>query len=180
MSGCLFNSMEIHCTCHQLLSRSWSLFRKILLLLESMEVGQSVTPDSQFLYTGYLFRYKALKKRKKERNVCLKAAARIYFLVRVWFSKIQASIFFFFACLIFFPVFYELACQNIDEKTWQTQSNTLNNRLLQLCVLSCILFIQNSSSILHAEQNCDRLKFKTSAAQKKKKKKKKNVKKAHI
>ena len=23
---------------------------------------------------------------------------------------------FFFACLIFFPVFYELACQNIQEK----------------------------------------------------------------
>ena len=31
--------------------RSCSLFREILL--ESMDVGQSVTPDSQFLYTGF-------------------------------------------------------------------------------------------------------------------------------
>ena len=44
----------------------------------------------------------------------------------------------------------------------------LNNRLFQLCVLSCILFIQKSSSIF---QSCDRLKSDTSAAQEKKKKK---------
>ena len=37
---------------------------------------------------------------------------------------------FFFACLIFFPVFYVLACQNILEKIWQTRWITLNNRLL--------------------------------------------------
>ena len=80
----------------------------------------------------------------------------------------------FFACLIFFffIVFYELSCQNIQEKIWQTQWNTLNNRLLQLCVLSCILLIQKSSSIF---QSCDRLKSDTSAAQEKKKKKKKTV-----
>ena len=49
---CIFyNRSELsHCTCHQLFSRSCSLFREILL--ESMEAGQSVTPDSQFLYTG--------------------------------------------------------------------------------------------------------------------------------
>ena len=50
MFGCLFNSMEIHCSCHQLQSRSCALFGEILL--ESMEVGQWVTPDSRFLYTG--------------------------------------------------------------------------------------------------------------------------------
>ena len=49
----------------------------------------------------------------------------------------------------------------------------LKNRLLQLWVLSCILFIQKSSSTFHTEQNCDRLKSNMSAAQKKKKKKKK-------
>ena len=37
---------------------------------------------------------------------------------------------------------------------------------LQRCVLSCILFIQKSSSIFHTEQSCDRLKSDTSAAQK--------------
>ena len=42
----------------------------------------------------------------------------------------------------------------------------MNKRLFQLCVLSCILFIQKSSSIF---QSCDRLKSGTSAAQKKKK-----------
>ena len=30
--GCLFNSVEMHCTCHQLLSSSCSLFRDILLV----------------------------------------------------------------------------------------------------------------------------------------------------
>ena len=88
-------------------------------------------------------------------------------------------IIFFFACLFFFSFFYELACQNIDEKTWQTQSNTLNHILLQPCVLSYILFIQKSSSLFHTEQSCDRLKFETSAAQrggkKMLKKKKKNA-----
>ena len=79
---------------------------------------------------------------KKKKILCLKAAACICFSVCVWFSKIQ-GLNFFFACLIFFPVFYGLACQNIQENIWQTQWNTLNNRLLQLCVLSCILFIQN-------------------------------------
>ena len=53
--------------------------------------------------------------------------------------------------------------------------NTLNNRLLQLCVLSCILFIQKSSSIFHTDQSCDRIKFEMSAAQKKKKKVKKKM-----
>ena len=50
---------------------------------------------------------------------------------------------FFFVFVYFFPGFYELACQNIQEKIWQTQWDTLNNKLLQLCVLSCILSIQN-------------------------------------
>ena len=82
----------------------------------------------------------------------------------------------FFAWLIFFPVFYELACQNIQEKIWQTQWNTLNNRLFHLCVLSCILFIQKSSSIF---QRCDWLKSDTSrpSAQKERKKKTKKKKK---
>ena len=52
------------------------------------------------------------------------------------------------------------------------------NRLLQLCVLSCILFIQKSSSIF---QSCNRLKSNTSAAQEKKKnRKKKKKKKPHL
>ena len=87
-------------------------------------------------------------------------------------SRFDFFFFFFFACLIFFPVFYELACQNIQEKIWQTQWNTLNNRLLQLCILSCILFIQN--------QSCDRLKSDTSATKKTKQNKKKVKKQLHL
>ena len=45
-----------------------------------------------------------------------------------------------------------------------------NNRLFQLCVRSCILLIQKSSSIF---QSCDWLKSDMSAAQKKKMLKKK-------
>ena len=94
-------------------------------------------------------------KAKKKKNPYVSKLQRAFVFRNVWFSKIQGLIFsffffFFFACLIFFSslffffyFFYELACQNIQEKIWQTQWNTLNNRLLQLCVLSCILFIQN-------------------------------------
>ena len=105
-------------------------------------------------------------KAKKNKSYVSKLP-RAFVFQCIWFSKIQ-SLIFSFACLIFFPVFYELSCQNIQEKIWQTQWNTLNNRLLQLCVLSCILFIQKSSSIFHS---CDWLKSDTSAAQGKKKKK---------
>ena len=35
--------------------------------------------------------------------------------MRIWFSKIQAFNFFLVAFFFFFPVFYELACQNISE-----------------------------------------------------------------
>ena len=58
-----------------------------------------------------------------------------------------------------------------------TIKHFLYNRLIQLCVLSCIWFIHKSSSIFHTEQSCDRLKFDMFAAQEKKKnvkKKKKN------
>ena len=36
-------------------------------------------------------------------------------------SSFYLFIYLFIACLIIFSVFYEIACQNIDEKTWQTQ-----------------------------------------------------------
>ena len=83
----------------------------------------------------------------------------------------QNSRFEFFLLAYFFSSFYELACQNIQEKIWQTQWSTLNNRLLQLCVLSCILFIQNQVPYFKAvtDSNLTRLLLK----KKKKKKKKK-------
>ena len=89
-----------------------------------------------------------------------------------WFSKIQAFTFLFFliACLVFFFFFF-IFLMNLLVKIYMKRldrQTTLNNRLLQLCVLSCILFVQNSSSIFHTEQSCDQLKFGMSAAQKKK------------
>ena len=69
------------------------------------------------------------------------------FVFRCAFGSAKSKVWNFFACLIFFQFFYELSCQNIQEKIRQTQWNTLNNRFLQLCVLSCVLLIQKSSSI---------------------------------
>ena len=48
--GCLSNSVEIHCTCHQLLLRSCYLFRDIPLVC--IKGGTLRHADFQFLYTG--------------------------------------------------------------------------------------------------------------------------------
>ena len=48
-------------------------------------------------------------------------------------------------------------------------TNTIKYFEQQTSVLTCILFIQKSSSIFHTEQSCDRLKSDTSAAQEKNK-----------
>ena len=71
------------------------------------------------------------------------------------FDSAKFRVWIFFGLLNFFPVFYELACQNIQEKIWQTQWNTLNNRLVRLCVLSCILFIQNQVPYFKAVNDSD-------------------------
>ena len=87
-----------------------------------------------------------------------------------WFSKIQGLNFF---CLLdFFSSFLWLACQKIQEKMWQTQWNTLNNKLLQLLCSALYLVHPKSSSIF---QSCDRPKSDTFAAQKEKKRLKKRI-----
>ena len=43
------------------------------------------------------------------------------FAFRCAFDSAKSKVWNFFACLIFFSVFYELSCQNIQEKIWQTQ-----------------------------------------------------------
>ena len=58
---------------------------------------------------------------------------------------------------------------------WQTPIKHFEQQTSVFCVLSCILFIQKSSSLFHTEQSCDRLKFETSAAQEKKMIKKKKT-----
>ena len=80
-----------------------------------------------------------------------------------------------FFCLLNF--FFQLACQNIGEKTWQHNQTLWTTDFFNS--VSCILFFQNSRSIFHTEQSCYRLKFETSAA-KKKKKKKNMLKKTHL
>ena len=97
--------------------------------------------------------------------------------VRVWFSKIEGLNF--FSLLNFF---FQFLWTCLSKYTWKDMTDTIEHfkhRLLQHCVLSCILFIQKSSSIF---QSCDWLKSDTSAAQKKKKKKKKKktLKKPHL
>ena len=78
----------------------------------------------------------------------------------------------FFIFLFFFVrfFFYELACQNIHEKDMTDTIKHFEQQTLQLCVLSCILFIQKSSSVF---QSCDRSNLTTQGKKKKKKKKKK-------
>ena len=64
------------------------------------------------------------KKEKKKKIIFLKAAARIYFSVLVWFSKIEHFIYIFLVESFwgfFFSLFYEIFCQNIHEKIWKTQ-----------------------------------------------------------
>ena len=68
------------------------------------------------------------------------------FVFRCAFDTAKFKILFFFFAWKFFPLFYEISCKNIHENIWNTQKDTLDNRLLQLCALSCILFIQKSSS----------------------------------
>ena len=79
---------------------------------------------------------------KKINPMSQSCRAHLFFLARL---IQQNSRFEFFFCLLnfFIHFFYELACRNIQEEIWQTKWNTLNNRLLRFCVLSCILFIQN-------------------------------------
>ena len=88
----------------------------------------------------------------------------------------QNSSLIFFARWIFFSSFLWLVCQKIQEKIWQTQWNTLNNKLLQLLCSALYLVHPKSSSIF---PSCDRLKSDTFAAQEKKKKKK-TLKKPHL
>ena len=45
--------------------------------------------------------------RLTKKILCLKAAARICFSVRIWFGKIQTFIFFFLKLLFFFYFYYE-------------------------------------------------------------------------
>ena len=72
---------------------------------------------------------------------------------------------FFFCSLDFFFSFLWLACQKTQEKIWQTQWNTLNNKLLQLLCSALYLVHPKSSSIF---QSCDRLKSDVCCSEKKK------------
>ena len=83
-----------------------------------------------------------------------------------------------FKLLIFFLlayIFFSFLWTCLSKYRWKDMADTIKHFEQQtsvFCILSCILFIQKSSSLFHTEQSCDRLKFETSAAQEKKKKKK--------
>ena len=109
-------------------------------------------------------------KAKKNKSLCLKAAARICFSVCVWFSEIQGLNFF---CLLnFFPVFL-WTC--LSKYTRKDMTDTMKHFEQQASSTLCsVLYLVHpkSSSIF---QSCERLKSDTSAAQNKKK----NFKKMH-
>ena len=67
--------------------------------------------------------YHLAAKAKKKKILCLKAASRICFSMRVWFRKIQ-GFFFFFACLFFFQFFMNLLVK-IYKKRYDRHNETL-------------------------------------------------------
>ena len=92
---------------------------------------------------------------------------------RCAFDSAKFKVWIFFACLIFFFQFFMNLLVKIYKKRYDRHNGTLwTTDFFNSCVLSCILFIQKSSSIF---QSCGRLKSDTFAAQKKKKNVKKTT-----
>ena len=101
--------------------------------------------------------------------MCLKAAARVCFSVRVQFSTIQA--FYFLAWLIFFQ-FFLWTC--LSKYRWNDMRDTIKHSEQQTSSTMCsVLYLVHPKIKFHiyTEQSCDWLKLKLSVAQKKKKKK---------
>ena len=89
------------------------------------------------------------------------------FVFRCAFDSAKFKVWIFFCLLnFFFPVFYELACQNIQELT-DTMKHFQQKTSSTLCSVLYLVHPKSSSMF----QSCERLKSDTSAAQKKKKKK---------
>ena len=87
------------------------------------------------------------------------------FVFRCAFDSAKFKVWIFFCSLdFFFFSFLWLACQKTQEKIWQTQWNTLNNKLLQLLCSALYLVHPKSSSIF---QSCDRLKSDVCCSEKK-------------
>ena len=93
-----------------------------------------------------------------------------FFFAYFFFVVVFVFVLFCFVLFCFFPQFFMNLFVKIYMKRYDRHNKTFWTtdyvRLLQPCVLSCILFIQKSSSIF---QSCDRLKSDTSAVQEKKK-----------
>ena len=103
--------------------------------------------------------------RLKKSILCLKAAARIYFSVRVWFSKIQGLNF--FACLIFLFSFLWTCLSKYTRKDMtDTMKHFEQYTSSTLCSILDLLHSKSSSIF----QSCVWHKSDTSVAQKKKKK----------
>ena len=100
------------------------------------------------------------------------------FVFRCAFDSANFKVWIFLACLNFFSVFYELACQNIQEKIWQTQWNTFYffNSVFCLCSVSCSFKNQVPYFKAVTDSNLTRLLLREKKKNIKKKKKKKKKK----
>ena len=137
---------------------NWGMFRSSLILY--------IVRKMSWLICALI----RLKKKKKKRILCLKAAACVCFSVHVWFIKIQGLIFFFFFLLAyFFPHIFMNLLVKIYKKRYDRHNETLWTTDFFNCVVSCILFIQKSSSKAVTDLNLTHLLLR------KKKKKKKNA-----
>ena len=68
---------------------------------------------------------------KKNKSYVLKLPRAFVFWCA--FDSPKFKVWIFFACFIFFPDFYELACQNKQQKIWQTKWNTEQQTFSTMC-----------------------------------------------
>ena len=93
------------------------------------------------------FTYYSVKAKKNKSYVSKLPRAFVFWCA---FDSAKSKVWNFFACLIFFFTFlYELSCQNIQEKIWQTQWNTLNNRLQTSSTLYSVLYLAHPKIKFH-------------------------------
>ena len=153
-----------------------------ILVLESCEMRfpkftdnfGTVSSSMHFKAIQFLSHWNNNNKAKKNESYVSKLPRA--FVFRCAFDSAKFKVWIICACLIFFPVFYELSCQK-KKKRYDRHNETLwTTDFFQFCVLSCILFIQKSNSIFQTDSSLTRLLLR----KKKKKKKKKKVKKKRI
>ena len=91
---------------HNMYGGLWDTLGMILFPKDYMK-GKLIRRNSWKVWYWFLLKFSAELVRLKKKILCLKAAARICFSVRIWFCKIQTFIYLFFLKWFFFHFYYE-------------------------------------------------------------------------